>query len=799
MNFKHFLLFSTCILLTAVSLAQKTGGLRGSIRDQETGESMIEVSVYLAEDKAKYNSTSDLDGFYSINNVPVGTYTLKLEYVGYKSVSIPVTISAGKMTLQNVQLAFENVITDVVVSATKETEQNEVGISTVRITSTDILRLPSAGEPDLVQYLQVIPGVIVTGDQGGQLYIRGGAPIQNRILLDGMTIYNAFHSIGFFSVFETETIKTVDLYTGGFSAKYGGRSSAVVDIKTRAGNRKRFAGRLSVNPFVAKGLFEGPLIKMKEDGTGSTLSFLMTLKHSYLRETSSIFYAYANEQGVLPYNFTDGYAKLSFLAENGSRLDAFGFSYNDNARFDGTLNYNWNAGGAGLDFRIVPGTANILMDGTLAYSNYRSRFIEGNNSKERFSLINSFSADLNFIYYMAHSSEFNYGLEFTTLFTNFDYTNNGGIGFDQKQSNNEAALYVRYRGRLNSIVIEPSFRVHFYASLGEIRAEPRIGMKYNITDFLRFKFAGGLYSQNLISSVDERDVVNLFVGFLGSPDEGVFRAGTNDAGEIIYTQTRSKLQTSIHGIGGVEANVTDFAKVNIEGYWKYFPQIISLNRNINREEDPKYIAEKGTAQGLDFSATFEKNQFYVYLAYSLGYVQRNDGVQSFFASFDRRHNINLLSSYKFGKKKDRGTEGGGINDNLNLEPKIKNPTLYPFELSLRWNLGSGFPFTRTAGFFDLQTFQSGINWDFLSNNTNPGTQLGVIYEDQINGGRLPYYHRLDFSFKYTLDWIQQIKLNIAVSITNVYNRENIFYFDRVTHEKIEQLPIMPSLNLGLKF
>jgi len=109
----------------------------------------------------------------------------------------------------------------------------------VKITPKDIGQIPSiGGQPDLAQYLQVMPGVVFTGDQGGELYIRGGSPIQNKVLLDGVTIYKAFHSIGLFSVFETDIIRNADIYTGGFGAEYGGRISSVMDITTRDGNSR---------------------------------------------------------------------------------------------------------------------------------------------------------------------------------------------------------------------------------------------------------------------------------------------------------------------------------------------------------------------------------------------------------------------------------------------------------------------------------------------------------------------------------------------------------------------------------
>ena len=108
--------------------------------------------------------------------------------------------------------------------------------------------------PDLAQYLQVLTGVIFSGDQGGQLYIRGGTPIQNKVLMDGMVIYNPFHSIGLYSVFDADIIRGADIYTGGFNAEYGDRISSIMDITTRDGNKKRIAGKVSANTFTAKAL-----------------------------------------------------------------------------------------------------------------------------------------------------------------------------------------------------------------------------------------------------------------------------------------------------------------------------------------------------------------------------------------------------------------------------------------------------------------------------------------------------------------------------------------------------------------
>jgi CarboxypepD_reg-like domain/TonB-dependent Receptor Plug Domain len=781
---KLIVYFNLFLFLTPLLYAQ-TGGIRGKITDKATAAELVGATVALRG--TDFGTAADVEGFYDLVNIPVGNYSLCVQMLGYDSLVTDITIDR-KMTNLNLALSESAIKIEIEVSAEKDAQQNETQVSVISITAKDIDRMPSiGGKSDIAQYLQMTPGVTFTGDQGGQFFIRGGAPIQNKILLDGMPIYNAFHSIGFYSVFETDVVRTADIYTAGFGAKYGGRSSAVIDIKTREGNKKRLAGNITVTPFIASALIEAPIIKPKDENSPS-LSFILTAKHSYLNQTSPMLYSYANEQGKLPYSFTDLFGKLSFNAGNGSRINAFGFSSNDNALFTGIADYRWRAGGGGINFRIVPGGAKLLLDGSITYSTYNSNFVEGDSSKQRSSLINSFSGNFNFIYLMANNQELDYGLEITSFYTDFNFTNNQGVPFQQAQTNSEVAAYVRYKARFGRLVIEPSLRTHYYASLGEMRVEPRVAGKFNITEYMRFKFAAGLYSQNLISSVDERDVVNLFVGFLGGPESGVYRIENGR-----YVKTKSRLQTATHLVAGMEFNLGKHTTLNVEPYIKYFNQIISLNRNRLTTEDPTYIAEKGSAYGVDVLGKYQKDQLYLYLGYSLGYVKRDDGVQQYSASFDRRHNLNAMVSYEFKTKRKRSEDSTIVT--LQNDKKSK----FPLEVSIRWNLASGFPFTSTQGFYQWQTFNQGINSNYLQSNNNPATQLGVIYEQQLNRGRLPYYHRLDISLKYTLDLSKNSKLLFTASLTNAYNRANIFYFDRVQYTRVNQLPFMPVAGITWKF
>ena len=202
---------------------------------------------------------------------------------------------------------------------------------------------------------------------------------------------------------------------------------------------------------------------------------------------------------------------------------------------------------------------------------------------------------------------------------------------------------------------------------------------------------------------------------------------------------------------------------------KIFNQLISVNRNKLVPADPDFITETGDAYGLDFLVKYETRRTYLWATYSLAYVNRFDGIQTFPTVFDRRHNVNVLGTVKFG---DGSWEAGA-----------------------RWNLGSGFPFTKTQGFYSDYNFLDGINTDYISENAN----LGIIYDEERNGGRLPYYHRLDLSLKKKIEISRNMSLEAVASVTNAYDRNNIFYFDRVTYSRVDQLPILPSLGLTFTF
>ena len=759
-------------LLIPFPVNAQTGTVRGFVYEKESGEPVIFTNVYFL--KTSIGAATDVNGFFTITKIPPGDYTLMVTYLGFDTLVIPMTIRPSDMITRKFYLSASSVnLNEINVSATRQEKKTETQTSIIKITPREIQQIPTiGGQPDLAQYLQILPGVIFTGDQGGQLYIRGGPPIQNKVILDGMTIYNPFHSIGLFSVFDVDILKNVEVYTGGFNAEYGGRISSVMDVTTRDGNKKRFSGKLDASTFGAKILLEGPIVKQKTDSSTS-VSFILSVKNSYLEQSSKIFYTYIDENG-LPYNYLDIYGKISVNAPNWSKVSFFGFNFSDNVQYKVLQNYGWDSYGGGLNFVVIPGKAPILLEGYVDYSSYKVTLDELNKTA-RSSSISGFNAGLNFTYFFGKDA-LRYGIELNGFKTVLDFYNSIGRKIDYTQNTTELCGFVKYKWIGGRFIVEPGLRIQYYASLSEFSPEPRLAVKFNAAEHFRLKMAAGYYTQNLISTTYDRDVVNLFYGFLASPE---------NLPKFKGKEVKSKLQKSYQVVLGFELDFLRYLSLNIEGYYKYYPQLTTLNLNKLYDDAPPYddpnsenyqpdylrkdfIIEQGDAEGVDVSLRFDRNRLHFWLVYSLCFIHRTDGLSTYVPPYDRRHNINLTSTYIFGKKQG-------------------------WELNALYNYGSGFPFTQTQGFYEAIGF-SDIFDDYLTENGS----LGIIYGD-FDEGRLPYYSRLDLSLTKHLILGKRARMDINLSVTNVLNQQNIFYFDRITYTRIDQLPIMPSLGISFSF
>lgn len=748
--------------------------VRGVLHDATDGEAIPFANVVI--DSTSYGAPTDINGFFLINQLPQGDYTLRVRYVGYEEYRLPITLKHGE-TLKlsiNLKRTAKQLQTIEVTDSRVEERKMQTQVSVEKITASQINQMPSiGGTADLAQYMQVLPGVSSTGDQGGQLHIRGGSMIQNLTLLDGMVVYNPFHSIGLYSIFETDIILNADIYTGGFGAEYGGRLSSVIDITTRDGNKYRHSGHLSLNTFGAGVILEGPL-KRERANSKTTITYLLSAKNSYLSKTSPHLYPYID--GGLPFDFLDLYGKVTLNLGNGTKFSLFGFAFNDSVHnYKSLANFRWRNYGAGGSFTVVTGSSSV-MDGTISYSDYRIN-LNDVTKLDKYSSISGFNMAFNITNFFG-PNRLKYGITMQGYTTDYLFYNAYRMRSEQQEHTNEIGAYVTYKWVKDKWILEPGLRYVYYNALSEGSIEPRLAIKYSATERLRFKMAGGLYSQIFLDARSDNDIVNLFSGFLTSvhlSKPSTYRG--NDASSCI--------QKAQHIVLGMEYDITSHLLANLEVYYKHFNNLFNANRNrlFDRNdaayqsggiyEKPfylltDYLVENGNAYGIDLSLCYDIERLYLWATYSLARVTRSDELTTYNPHYDRRHTVNLLATYALGSERE-------------------------WEISARWTYGSGFPYTQTQGIYEMLTPKT-IGDDYTTANGTYGIHYAPIYE-----GRLPAYHRLDIGAKRKISIGTRGLLEISAGITNLYNRGNIFYFDRLTLNRVNQLPFMATLSAKFSF
>jgi hypothetical protein len=362
------------------------------------------------------------------------------------------------------------------------------------------------------------------------------------------------------------------------------------------------------------------------------------------------------------------------------------------------------------------------------------------------------------------------------LTTDYSHFSNPFNAFEQREYSTEISAYMQYHGRFGRFMIDPGLRYIYYATLGKSSVEPRLSLKFSILNNLRIKAAGGIYTQNLISAISDRDIVNFFHGFLSAPVSLV-----NDGEKPLSDYY---LQKSYHFIAGIEMDFFSKLFVNVEGYYKYYPQLINFNKHkiLNEQQYPDmpkyltrdFILETGYAKGIDFSVLYDDQFRRFELGYSFAVTQRvyDDpqlGRTEYFPQYDRRHNLNLSASFRFGRN-------------------------HSWEVDGRWNYGSGFPFTPSTGYYEAIPFDENANINYLTVNGS----MGMVY-GEYNSSRLPSYHRLDLAVKKSMQLKAGRALETEFTVINLYNRKNIFYTDRRTNEQLYQLPFLPSLRVSYVF
>jgi len=731
-----------CTLFLLYGLLHAQGvDVRGSVVDSTTGEP-IPFATLLIKGTTR-GASANVQGFFLIPGIPFGRYTLVASSVGYVSKEVPFTANYGEATVLTVKLAQKAVqMPEVVVEARPPGSLSQISTSFHVMNPQEVRAVPAAVQEDIFRAIQILPGIVSTSDVSSRFYVRGGAGDQNLILLNGMKIYNPYHAFGLFSVFDPDIIRTTEVFTGAFPAGFGGRLSSVVNMTTRDGNVNGLSGRSSVNFLSGKLQLEGPI--------SSSLNGLLDVRKSY---SSRALYNFLNKD--VPVSFYDAFFKVTNrFEESQARYGFQGFFSGDNLRSQklDQPDYSWRNYAVGFT------GSGLILDrifvDAVAYEDY----FEGSRDAKASTVITPASTSLrepglraNATLYTDSKDIYFFGFEFYFPTLTFDLVNNFGTERHLSTDLAEGWGWIRYQTEMKSWLVDVGLHMDLVGLLsgttGLENLLPRIDVSRPIFNTWRLKLSYGHFIQYVITVNNEDDVISIFDAWTSIPNN-------------------VPPEKADHFVIGIEGNLLANLSLSIQTYYKYFGSLVNYNREKISRFDPDYVAAKGNAAGLEMMLRYAAPWWDFYGAYSLSSASITSQGLTYPPRYDRTHTLNLLATIR---------------------------AIRGLSVSLRWEYGSGFPYSQTLAFYNKLSLNQFFLSPFELERGSPYAVLGPK-----NAARLPSYHRLDISANYSFP-ISSLMGSAGLSLINVYNRHNIFYFDRKTGQRINMLPLFPSATVSLEF
>ena len=771
--------------------------LAGILKDSETGESLPFATIMA---KGTSNGvTTNLDGYFTLHNVPTDTSTLIVSYIGYKKTELKLNPNLSKANLIVEVVPSSVSLNEVVVIGQREDvlRVSTESISTIKMTPKKLKQLPNLGEQDIMRSFQLMPGVSASNESSSGMYVRGGTPDQNLIVYDGFTVYQVDHLYGFYSAFNSNAIKDVQLYKGGFESRFGGRLSSVTEITGKDGNQNNFniggnISLLNINAYAEIPLgekftsimafrrsYQGPIYntifdQFNEDNTSSTSQF----QSRFANTVSSYFY---DLNGKFTYRPTDKDV-ISLSVFNGTDNLDNGYELNTPKRLldlgiDLSLNISdlTNYGNFGTGIKWSRKWSPKLYGNTIiSYSNYYSDrvfgrsgtitsqdqsqdisggFSEDNNLKDY-----SFKSDYQFD--LTKSLQLKFGAFGTAYNIDYNYTQNDTVSIINKNDNGDifgGYLQAHFKLLDDKLKILPGIRLTNYDLTNKLYWEPRLNVNYSISDKLKLVLGWGQYYQ-FANQVTREDLSS------GSKDFWVLSNGED-----------LPVSFSEHYIAGLSYESSKYL-FSVEGYYKNLTGISEYVQNVQSSPEGITYEENfyngiGYTQGLEFLIQKKVGKVKGWVSYTLGEAKNKFdvyGSEYFSANQDVTHEFKWVGIYSYKR----------------------------WDFSATWVYATGRPYTAPAGAYSL-TLLDGSAQDYFTTTDK-------------NSVRLADYHRLDMSVNYKLYKNAQSagkkaeKGHIGFSIFNVYNHTNTWYnqYEVIEGEIIETninyLGFTPNITLSLK-
>lgn len=802
MYFRKTLLGITCLLFSIGVLpasAQRKATLSGYIKDASSKETLLGATIYVP--RSKTGTTTNLYGFYSIT-LPTDTVTIVFSYIGYKSTTKVIDLSKGDVGLDILLNTSDKQLKEVVVTADaiekKESERTEMSVISVPI--QQIKDIPALlGEKDVLKVLQLLPGVQSGSEGNSGLYVRGGGPDQNLIILDEATVYNAFHLFGFFSLFNGDALKSVDIIKGGFPARYGGRLSSVIEMNMKDGNQQKFSGEAGVGLLSSRATFEGPIKKDKA-------SFIVSGRRTYADALVRPFLPAGQDGG---YYFYDLNAKANVEIDKKNRLYVSGYFGRD--RFFLSDRSTSDVFRLGVDWGNATGTLrwnhminNRLFSNTSAiFTDYNFKnYLSFNFGNQNFSLVYSsgirdFSLKQDFDFrpddkhsiragaMITHHTFTPSAVAFIDDFSNTDTSN------AERTTAFENAIYIEDDFRVNSrLNVMPGIRVtHFTPRGGQyLNFEPRFSANYRLNADMSIKASYALMNQyiHLLSNTGAGLPTDLWVP--ATRNLAPQRSQQVAAGWA-YDIPKTKLSLTVESYYKTMNNIIAYK----EG--ASFVGIGPQESNADRFRWEQAVTSgKGTSYGMEFFLQKKTGAFTGWIGYTLSWTQLqfdelNNG-EPFWARYDRRHDISYVNTYRV-REESPGKDG--------------------IVLSATWVYGTGQAIT-----LPVADQYAPINRPGQEPVSDAFSSIFTDYVNQYTGRnefRMAPYHRLDLGVQLVKKktWYTR---TLEFSIYNAYNRRNpYFYFigaegrsglfappgsTRVLRQ-VTLFPVLPSVSYSIKF
>ncbi|GAB3640712.1 TonB-dependent receptor [Spirosoma arcticum] len=788
-----------------------TATISGYVRETGSREALIGVNVYLPG--TTIGTTTNTYGFYSLTLPAQDSLRLAYSFVGFETVARSVDLRTNVTV--DIALTPGRVLAAVDVRAgrTDEKVSESSQMSRIDIPVYQIKKIPAfLGEKDVLKVLQLMPGVQKGSEGQSGIYVRGGGPDQNLIILDDAIVYNANHLFGFFSTFNGDALKSVELIKGGFPAWYGGRLSSVIELNMKDGNREKLHGEGGIGLIASRLVLEGPLGKSRKG------SFLVSARRTYIDVlTQPIIRASTDGDVSTGYYFYDLNAKMNYDLGQKDKVYLSGYFGQD--RFYSRDKFNLSTFKAGLNWVNATGTfrwnhlfsEKLFANTSLTFSNYRFGISSDEEVRNQAgdvqqtslrytSGIRDFSLKYDADYYPNPNHSFRFGLQSTY----HRFTPSAVVLRDtetQRFRNEvdnidviESGIYAEDTWRpTNQWRINGGFRLSqfLHRNVTYIRPEPRLSAAYVLRPGLSIKASYALMNQyvHLLSNTG-----------IGLPTD-----------LWVPTTDRFKPQQSHQVAGGLAydfAGRTAFTKdltLTVEGYYKRLSNIISYREGasfllINDPESAETVrwednvtAGRGWSYGGEVLLQKKSGRFSGWVGYTLSWTRWQfpelNGGRPFFPRYDRRHDISLVGIYELSKRITlSGTWVYGTGQALTIP--VANYTAYP-HLATRPNNG----FSPTQPGLINQLF-------------NYGRTIGEYGER--NGFRAEPYHRLDFGIQVHKK-MKRHERTWEFSLYNAYSRRNPFFY-LLDDAQLQQnapsvtvlkrysiFPIIPSFSYNFKF